>query len=253
MRKIFSFLPLLGLVLAASACDDAAGSLIGPGDDGPRYDHFDTVQVAISAPDTIYTQGTATAYATLTQGSGSWRYTWYFRNCNGTSATTCSPSWTQVADGTNVTSVQQTVYSTDWWVEWKVDLRDIYGHVGRTDTHRTYGPRSVSPPPPDTVVVTISGSNYVTSPGDEEYTASTDGGTGPWTYTWEQNVAGQGWEEIGWGQNPVNVCINPQEMGAHTYNLKVRVTVTNGTDSDSDEMNVTVSLPSGRAFPCSAW
>ena len=249
MRKPFSFLTTLGLVLAAAACDDAAGNLIGPGS-GPRYTHFDTMQVAISAPDTIYTQSTATAYATLTQGSGTWRYTWYYRNCNGTSATSCSPSWTQIADGDNVMSVQRTVYSNDWWVEWKVDLRDVYGHVGRTDTHRTYGPRSVAQ---DTVVVSIGGSGYVTSAGDEEYTASTTGGTGPWTYTWEQNVNGQGWTEVGWGQNPILLCINPLEgmIGAHSYTLGVRVTVSNETDSDSDEISVTVSLPNGRPYFCS--
>ncbi|HEU0012565.1 MAG TPA: hypothetical protein VFQ45_02740, partial [Longimicrobium sp.] len=191
MRKLFSFLPALGLLLSTAACGDAAGSLIGPGEDGPRYDHFDTVQVAISAPDTLYTQGTATAYATLTQGSGSWRYTWYFRNCNGSDPNNCSPSWTQVADGTNVMSVQRTIYSTDWWVEWKVDLRDVYGHVGRTDTHRTYGPRSVQEE--EGPEVEIVGSGYVTAPGDEEYSASVTGGSGNWTYTWEENIDGQGW------------------------------------------------------------
>ncbi|HEU0013342.1 MAG TPA: hypothetical protein VFQ45_06640, partial [Longimicrobium sp.] len=61
----------------------------------------------------------------------------------------------------------------------------------------------------------------------------------------------QGWWEVGYGQNPILLCIGPQEDGPHSYSLGIRVTVTNGTQTASTTRWVTVSLPNGMAYPCS--
>ena len=68
LRKL---LALAGLVLAGAACDGGAGDLAGPA--GPRFDHGDTLAVAISAPDGVGYATSVTATASLIRGSGSWR------------------------------------------------------------------------------------------------------------------------------------------------------------------------------------
>lgn len=116
---------------------------------------------------------------------------------------------------------------------------------------RLQGPAGAPRAQSSTVSVDISGSSYVTDPGDEEYSATVSNGTGTWTYTWEQNVDNQGWSFVG-TQNPIQYCIDPLpgQMGAHSYTLGVRVTATNGTTTVSDTDWVTVSLQSGLAYPC---
>lgn len=246
MRTLRGILAAAAAVLLAAACD-GGGGLLGPA--GALFNHGDTLTVAISAPDSVTVGGTVAATGSLIQGSGDWWYTWYFRRCTGSG---CSPSWTQTRSGQNVLADTQTIASTDWWVEWKVELADVYGHVLKTDTHHTGAPRVVVQTP----TVQISGSTSVTSPGDEEYSATVSNGTGTWTYSWEQNVDGQGWSFVG-TSNPIQYCISPLDgaMGAHSYTLGVRVTATNGTSTVSDTEWVSVSLPSGWAFPCtgSGW
>jgi hypothetical protein len=240
MRILRGILASAALALSVAACDGAADGLLGPA--GALFHHGDTLTVAISAPDSVTVGGTVVATGSLIQGSGSWWYTWYFRRCTGTG---CSPAWVQTRTGQNVLADTQTINATDWWVEWKVELADAYGHVLKTDTHHTGAPR-VQPP-----TVEISGSSYVTGPGDEDYTATVYNGTGTWTYLWEENVDGQGWNFSG-TQNPNPFCISPLSgaTGAHSYTLGVRVTATNGTDTISDTEWVTVSLPSNLHYPC---
>lgn len=240
MRIPRGILAAAALVLSAAACDGTTDRLLGPA--GALFNHGDTLTVAISAPDSVTVGGTVVATGSLIQGSGSWRYTWYFRRCTGSG---CSPAWTQTRSGQNVLADTQTINATDWWVEWKVELADVYGHVLKTDTHHTGAPRAQSP------TVAISGSSYVTDPGDEQYSATVYNGTGTWTYTWEQNVDNQGWSYVG-TENPIQYCISPLAgaMGAHSYTLGVRVTATNGTTTVSDTDWVTVSLQSAWAFPC---
>lgn len=246
MRTLRGILAAAAAVLFAAACDDGGG-LLGPA--GALFNHGDTLTVVISAPDSVTVGGTVAATGSLLQGSGNWWYTWYFRRCTGSG---CSPSWTQTRTGQNVLADTQTIASTDWWVEWKVELADAYGHVLKTDTHHTGAPRAVVQTP----TVVITGSTSVTSPGDEQYTATVYNGTGTWTYQWEQNVDGQGWTSVG-TENPIQYCIAPLDgaTGAHGYTLDVRVTATNGTHTISDTETVSVSLPSALHFPCtgSGW
>lgn len=248
MRIPRGILAAAALVLSAAACDGGADRLLGPA--GALFNHGDTLTVAISAPDSVTVGGTVVATGQLIQGSGNWWYTWYFRRCTGSG---CTPSWTQTRSGQNVLADTQTINSTDWWVEWKVDLADVYGHVLKSDTHHTGGPRAQPPTPP---TVEISGSSYVTGPGDEEYSATVYNGSGTWTYSWEQNVNGQGWSFVG-TENPIQYCISPLDgaTGAHSYTLGVRVTATNGTTSISDTEWVSVSLPGNWSYPCtgSGW
>lgn len=241
MRILRGILAATALVLSAAACDGTADRLLGPA--GALFHHGDSLTVAISAPDSVTVSGTVVATGSLIQGSGNWWYTWYFRRCTGAG---CSPSWVQTRTGQNVLADTQTINSTDLWVEWKLELADAYGHVLKTDTHHTGAP-SVQPP-----TVEISGSSYVTDPGDEEYLATVYNGSGSWTYEWEQNVNNEGWYSVG-TQNPNQFCISPlwNATGAHSYTMGVRVTATNGSVTISDTEWVTVSLPNTAHYPCS--
>ncbi|HEX6911483.1 MAG TPA: hypothetical protein VF142_13850 [Longimicrobium sp.] len=243
MRNLRGILAAAALVLSAAACGGEPGGLLGPA--AALFNHGDTLTVAISAPDSVTVGGTVVATGSLIQGSGSWWYTWYFRRCTGSG---CSPGWTQTRTGQNVLADTQTINSTDWWVEWKVELADVYGHVLKTDTHHTGAPRAQAVTP----TVEITGSTNVTDPGDEEYLATVYNGTGTWTYTWEQNVDGQGWEFVG-TDNPIQYCISPLDgaTGAHSYTLGVRVSATNGTTTISDTEWVSVALPTRFHYPCS--
>jgi hypothetical protein len=240
MRILRGILASAALLLSAAACDGTADRLLGPA--GALFHHGDSLTVVISAPDSVTVGGTVVATGSLIQGSGNWWYTWYFRRCT---ALPCSPSWVQTRTGQNVLADTQTIASTDQWVEWKVELADVYGHVLKTDTHHTGAPRASGPD------VQISGSSYVTSAGDENYTATVNNGSGTWTYQWEENVDGQGWAVSG-TQNPNPFCIAPlaSATGAHSYTLGVRVTATNGSVTISDTEWVTVSLPSNLHYPC---
>jgi hypothetical protein len=242
MRIVRGIVAAAALALSTAACDGGPGGLLEPS--GPLFNHGDSLTVVISAPDSVTVGGTVVATGSLIQGSGNWWYTWYFRRCTGSG---CSPAWTQTRTGQNVLADTQTINAGDWWVEWKVELADVYGHVLKTDTHHTGAPRAQTLTP----TVDISGSTYVTDPGDEEYTATVSNGTGTWTYSWEQNVDGEGWGFVGTG-SPIQYCISPLmgATGAHSYTLGVRVTATNGTHTVSDTEWVTVSLPTPFHYPC---
>lgn len=249
MNRFRSAALALGAALLA-ACDGATSNPLAPAESEPLFDHGDTISVEISAPASVTTAQNVTASAYLELGSGTWRYTWQVRHCTGASSTSCSPGWTQIADGTGVTSATEYVTANDWWVEFLVHVKDIYGHVLDTDVHRVTGPRSFSTP---LSVSYISGASYVTSTGDQEYTAVASGGTGSYSYSWEQNVNGGGWEFIG-TSNPILACINPlasmNPRGPQSYTLQLRVTVTSGTETASATYDVQVSLPNGFAYPC---
>jgi subtilisin family serine protease len=95
--------------------------------------------VSLSGPTYAYDQ-----YVTITAAvnqAGSYYYVWDYRWCrNGSAPGDCDQLWHPRAEGQNLTSVQNYISHADYWVDFRVSVKDYQGGPTRaSDSHRVDG------------------------------------------------------------------------------------------------------------------
>ncbi|HEX6371931.1 MAG TPA: S8 family serine peptidase [Longimicrobium sp.] len=174
-----------------------------------------TIGANITGPSSISTPGTSTWQANASGGDGTFTYAWEYRVQGGT--------WSTVGSGS---SYSRAVATSDPDFELRVTVTSA--GLTATDTHLV----DVIPTPPP--VPTISGPTLV-SAGTHTWTASSTGGDGTFSYSWEYRVQNGTWSAAGTGAS------YSRTVAAADPSFELRVTVTSAGLTGVDTHLVTVS------------
>lgn len=174
------------------------------------------VDVVITGPVTVTSAGTQTWTANATGGTGTYTYNWEYRVQGGT--------WTSLGVTTKTYSRSITATSPDF----ELRVTATSGGASDTDSHLV----DVNFP----ITVTVSGTNSGYRWETGSWTAVVTGGSAPYTYQWQYRLASTTtWTNVGTGAT--------YSRALPFTSFYVRVTVTSGGVSASDEHYVYVEPP----------